>query len=284
MIRSINDCTKLRNGVLMPWFGLGVWQSLGDDATRAVKWAVEAGYRAIDTAYAYHNEKEVGEGIRQCGVDRRDLFITTKLWNEEHAGGYDACLKAFDTSLSLLGVDYVDLYLIHWPLPKLGKYIEAWKALEEIYRSGRARAIGVCNFDICWLQEIIDQCEIVPMVNQVEHHPYYQQAKLHEFCMKQGIQLEAYSPLAQGKIFSDESLKKMAEKYGKSVAQLVLRFEMQNGVVVIPKSIHQDRIVSNAQLFDFEISDEDMEILRNMDQDDKCICPDPYEFHLIKAD
>ena len=279
MLTSLTDCVTLNNGVKMPWFGLVVFQASNDDARQAVLWAVQAGYRAIDTAAIYGNEKGVGDAIEQCGVDRKELFITSKVWNSMQ--GYDTTMQAFETTMADLKLDYLDLYLIHWPLPKNEKYVETWKAMEKLYHDGRIRAIGISNFYEPWIQRILDECEVVPAINQMEFHPHLQRPALREFCQKAGIVYEAYSPLAQGAIFQDEALIAMAKKYNKSVAQLVLRFEMQLGVVVIPKSVHQDRIISNAQVFDFEISPEDMETLKGLDQN-KIICgQDPNEFYVV---
>jgi len=271
MLRSINDTTKLYNGVLMPWVGLGVWQASGDDVINAVKWAVEAGYRHIDTASIYGNEKEVGIGLKECGVSRHDLFVTSKLLHH----GYESAITSCEETLRDLQTDYLDLYLIHWPRPKEGKYIESWKGLEKLYKDGKVRAIGVANFYDIWIKEIMEQCEIKPMVNQFEYHPVYQMRELQQFCKDNEIQYEAYSPLGGGAVLKDPAIKAIADKYGKTPAQAILRFELQTGAVVIPKSIHKDRIVSNMDLFDFALSDEDMQKFFAMDKNIKITCARP---------
>ena len=279
MIRSLNDCAKLNNGVEMPWLGLGVFKvEDGQTVIDAIKYAAHAGYKSIDTASIYNNEKGVGTAIKECGVPREELFITSKLWN--NAQGYDKTLKAFEVTMADLQLDYLDLYLIHWPLPKNKDYIATWKAMEKLYKEGRIRAIGVSNFEAEWIQDIIDECEVVPMVNQVECHPYFQQTKLHEYCKANGVQLQAWAGLAQGKIFGDEKLIKLAEKYGKSVAQFVIRWELQREIVVIPKSIKQDRIISNADVFDFEIDAQDMELMKRFDTNVR-IGPNPADFYVV---
>ena len=271
--RSINDVTKLSNGVLMPWFGLGVWQASGDEVVDAVKWAIDGGYRHIDGASVYGNEKEVGIGVKESSVSRHDIFITSKLIEN----GYQQAIDHCEQTLRDLQTDYVDLYLIHWPRPFEGSkaYVDAWKGFEKLYKDGKARAIGVANFYESHLQDIMDECEIVPMVNQFEYHPYYQMPELQAFCKKHNIQDEAYSPLAGGAIFKDDAFKPFAEKYGKSIAQIVLRFLLQTDTVVIPKSVKKERILDNAKIFDFEIDAADMEALKAMDQQIKITCARP---------
>ena len=278
MIKSLNDCVKLNNGVEMPSFGLGVFQvEDGQRVIDAIQYAVDAGYKLIDTASIYQNEKGVGTAIKQCGVAREKLFITSKLWNS--AQGYDSTLSAFEDTMSDLQLTYLDLYLIHWPLPKNKNYIATWKAMEKLYKEGRIRAIGVSNFEPEWIQDIIDECEVVPMVNQVECHPYFQQAKLDAYCKANGVQMQAWAPLAQGKIFEDKELAKLAEKYGKSVAQFVIRWGLQRGIATIPKSIHKDRIISNADIFNFEINEQDMKAMEGFDSNTR-VGPDPREFYV----
>ena len=277
MLKSINDVTRLSNGVLMPWLGLGVWQAENNDAEYAVKWAVEAGCRHIDTAAVYENEVQTGKGIKECGVSRHDLFVTSKFFGPVHS--FENAIASCEQTLKDLQTDYLDLFLIHWPLPKQNKYVEVYHALEKLYRDGKVRAIGVSNFYAEHIDNVIANSDIVPHVLQVEYHPFYQQKELQAYCKEKGIQYEAYSPLAQGAIFESETLKKLAEKYGKSVAQLVLRWELQNGVVVIPKSVHQNRIIQNSELFDFEISAEDMKVIDDMDEDRKITCPRPDELN-----
>jgi len=279
MIDSLICTTTLHNGVEMPWIGLGVFKVQdGEEVVRSVKSALEAGYRSIDTAAIYKNEEGVGRAIAESNVPREELFITTKLWNANQ--GYDTTLKAFDESMEKLGLDYLDLYLIHWPLPSQGKYVETWKALEKLYKDGRVRAIGVSNFKIHHLEEIIANCEIVPMVNQVEYHPRFNQRELHEYCKKNKIQLEAWSPLMQGGLLDDPVLVEIAEKYNKSTAQVIIRWDLQTEVITIPKSTKPHRIAENADIFDFELSQEDMEKINDLNQD-KRMFADPDEFEKV---
>lgn len=262
-ITSIADCTTLNNGVKMPWLGLGVFLvNEGQEVENAVRWALEAGYRSIDTAAIYGNERGVGKALRASGVPREEVFLTTKVWNDDVRAGRTA--QAFQESLDRLGVDYVDLYLIHWPVK--GRCVEAWEAIEEIYRSGRARAIGVSNFLVHHLKDLLAHATVVPAVDQVEFHPYLLQPDLLRFCKDRGIQLEAWSPLMHGKIFNVPIVQRLAQKYGKNPAQIILRWDLQHEVVTIPKSVHKERIISNAQVFDFELSDEDMAALDALDE------------------
>lgn len=272
-VTDIKGTAKLRNGVLIPYFGLGVFQITNAEAIEAIKYALEIGYRHIDTASVYGNEKEVGEAIRISGISRKEIFVTTKVWNTDQ--GYDSTLRAFDKSLQLLGLDYIDLYLIHWPVHD--KYVQTWKALERIYAEGKARAIGVSNFLKHHLEVLLQNCNEAPMVNQMEFHPYLVQQNLIDYCAKHGIQYEAWSPLMQGKIMNVRELSALAKKYNKDIAQLVLRWDLQKGVVTIPKSSRKERIFSNAQIFDFEISQDDMQIIDNLDRNQR-IGPDPDDF------
>ncbi|MDP4104280.1 MAG: aldo/keto reductase [Bacillota bacterium] len=273
MPTSLKDTTTLHNGVKMPWFGLGVYKAQeGEEVIQAVKAAIKNGYIAIDTAALYQNEAGVGQAIKEAGVPREELFITTKVWNNDQ--GYDSTLKAFETSLDKLQLDYLDLYLIHWPGPDKYKYRETWRALEKLYKDGRVRAIGVSNFQIHHLEDLIAYSEIKPMVNQVELHPSLNQASLREFCKKEGIQIEAWSPLKRGKLFSDPTLIKIGQKYNKSVAQVILRWDLQNEIVTIPKSIKEERIIANAEIFDFALSAEDMEKINSLNKDER-VGPDP---------
>lgn len=276
MINSINDCTVLSNGVKMPWLGLGVWQAKnGEEVINAVKWAIEAGYRSIDTAAAYGNEEGVGKAIKESGVDREKLFITTKLWNADQ--GYETALKAFDESRERLGLDYIDLYLIHWPVK--GKYVDSWRALIKLYNDGLVRAIGVSNFLTHHLEDIISETGVVPMVNQVELHPWLSQKPLLRFCKENNIQLEAYSPLMRGKFKEIPLLAEIGNKYGKTAAQVVLRWDLQNGIVIIPKSVNQNRIIQNANIFDFELEAEDMEKIDALNRDHRFLPhPDKIDF------
>ena len=254
-LSSLSPTLKLNNGVEMPILGLGVFKSQeGEEAYNAVRYAIEAGYRHIDTAAIYGNEVSVGKAIKDSGVKREDIFITTKLWNENMRQGNQ--YQAFEESLKRLGVDYVDLYLIHWPVKE--KYVEAWEVLEKIYEEGRARAIGVSNFHIHHLEDIFVASDIIPAVNQVECHPWLTQVELVDYCQKKGIIFEPWSPLGQGALLENEVLKSIAQKYNKSAAQLIIKWGLQRGFVNIPKSVKQERIIENSKIFDFTVTDEDM--------------------------
>ncbi|MED1421007.1 aldo/keto reductase [Bacillus smithii] len=275
---NLQDTTTLHNGVKMPWFGLGVFKvDEGPELVNAVKTAIKHGYRSIDTAAIYENEAGVGTGIREgmkeAGISREDLFVTSKVWNADL--GYESTKKAFETSLNKLGLEYLDLYLIHWPVE--GKYKEAWRALEDLYKEGRVKAIGVSNFQIHHLEDLMEGADIKPMVNQVEYHPRLTQKELQAFCQKQGIQLEAWSPLMQGQLLDNEVLQEIGKKYNKTVAQVILRWDLQNGVVTIPKSTKEHRIVENASIFDFELTKEDMELIDSLNQNHR-VGPDPDNF------
>lgn len=266
MPTNLKDTTTLHNGVKMPWVGLGVFKvNDGEEVVQSVKAAIRNGYVSIDTASFYKNEEGVGQAIKESGVPREELFITTKLWNADQ--GYESTLKAFETSLNKLGLDYLDLYLIHWPGKE--KYKETWRAFEKLYKEGRVRAIGVSNFQVHHLEDLIRSSEIKPMVNQVEFHPHLTQKELLAFCQKEGIQLEAWSPLKQGQLLSDPVLEDIAHKYHKSVAQIILRWDLQHEVVTIPKSIKEHRIIENANIFDFELSSTDMERMDGLNQDSR---------------
>lgn len=266
----LNEYVVLNNGVKMPIFGLGTFKVKdGTETIEAVKTALQIGYRHIDTAAVYGNEEGVGQGIKESGVPREEIFLVSKVWNTDQ--GYESTLKAFETSLSKLGTDYLDLYLIHWPK---ALNLETWRALETLYKEGRVRAIGVSNFKEHHLKEVMEAFEIVPMVNQVEFHPQLTQPELHAFCKEHNIQLEAWGPLMQGKIFDIPLMKELADKYGKTIAQIALRWHVQMGVVTIPKSINADRIASNAEIFDFTISEEDMARIMQLNTGER-IGPDP---------
>lgn len=265
-LTKLTDTYTLSNGVEIPIVGFGTWQTpSGEVAKDSVKAALDAGYRHIDTAAIYGNEASVGEGLKASGVDRHDIFLTTKLWNSDR--GYDNTLKAIDTSLAKLGTDYVDLYLIHWGNPKAFRdnwqesNAETWRAMEEILKSGKARAIGVSNMRVKHLEELFKTANTKPMVNQLFLNPSDMQEEVTKFDTDNGILNEAYSPLGTGKIFGVPELQKMAERYGKSVAQLVLRWSLQHDFLPLPKSVHAERIQENAQLFDFELSHHDMELI-----------------------
>jgi methylglyoxal/glyoxal reductase len=265
----------LNNGVRMPWFGLGVWQVSGDAGTQeVVEAAIELGYRSIDTAKIYGNERGVGQAIRECGVPREQLFLTTKLWNDDIRAG--RVEKAFEQSLKLLGVDYVDLYLVHWPIA--GKIVPAWQAMERLQRSGKTKAIGVSNHLRPHLDELLATAEIVPAVNQIEFHPYLQSRPLVEHCQAKGIRVEAWSPLAQGgDLLLDRCLADVAKRHGKSVAQIVLRWEVQSGVITIPKSVKPQRLAENAGIFDFVLSVSEMAAIDALDRNQR-VGSDPFNF------
>lgn len=268
---------ELNNGVSMPRVGYGVFQVPPAETAVAVTAALEAGYRSIDTATLYGNESGVGRAVRDAGVPRDELFLTTKLWND--AQGYDATLKAFDASLTALGTDHVDLYLIHWPVPAAGLYPETWRALERIQAEGRARAIGVSNFQPHHLGVLAEHSDIVPAVNQVEEHPYLQQAAVREYDAAHGIVTEAWSPLAKGgELLADPVVTALADKHGHTPAQVVLRWHLQLGNVIIPKSATPSRMAENLQLFDFALDDGDMTRLAGLDRGERT-GPDPDTFN-----
>lgn len=276
MPSSIKDTTVLHNGVHMPWVGLGVWKvQEGGEVERAVETAIRTGYVSIDTAAVYGNEEGVGQAIQRSGIARDQLFVTTKVWNADQ--GYDSTLKAFDESRRKLGLDMIDLYLVHWPVK--GKYKDTWRALEKLYRDGAVRAIGVSNFQVHHLQDVMQNSEITPMVNQVEFHPLLQQKELRAFCSENRIQLEAWSPLMQGNSLDHPVLAGLAAKYGKSPAQIILRWDLQNGVVTIPKSVNENRIRENSDLFCFELTAEDMAQIETMNRNQRFGAdPDNFNF------
>lgn len=272
---SLTATTTLHNEVKMPWVGLGVYKmdEESNEAKEAVLSALELGYRSIDTASFYKNEEGVGQALQETSVPREELFITTKVWNDEQ--GYEETLNAFENSLEKLGLDYVDLYLIHWPVP--GKYKDTWKALEKLYKDGKVRAIGVSNFLPHHLEELQKDAEIKPMVDQVEFHPQNSVPELQEYCKNNGIQLEAWSPLARGKYFENAVLQELAKKYNKTAAQIILRWDFQHGVVTIPKSSSKERQAQNADIFDFELTDVEMGKIDTLNKE-KRIGPHPDEF------
>lgn len=278
MAQHLQDTTTLHNGVKMPWLGLGVFQvEEGAELVQAIKFAIAHGYHSIDTAKIYENETGVGQAIKEAmqenNLSREDLFVTSKVWTADM--GYEETIAAYETSLSKLGLEYLDLYLIHWPVK--GKYKETWRALETLYKEGRVKAIGVSNFQIHHLEDVMKDAEIKPMVNQVELHPCLSQQELLSFCNEQGIQLEAWSPLMQGQLLDQPVLKQIAAKHGKSVAQVIIRWDLQRGVITIPKSTKEHRIVENADVFDFQLTEEDMTLINTLNQD-KRIGPDPDNF------
>jgi diketogulonate reductase-like aldo/keto reductase len=270
----MKDCTVLSNGLKMPWLGFGVFKvGDGQEVEKAVSYALEAGYRSIDTATVYGNERGVGKAIRESGIPREDIFLTTKVWNDDQRE--KRTLAAFEESLKRLGTEYVDLYLVHWPVK--GCYQETWQVMEKIYQSGRAKAIGVSNFQVHHLEDILPDSQIIPAVNQIEFHPFLIQPELLKFCQEHKIQVEAWSPLMQGQIITEQAVQNLAGEYHKTPAQIVLRWDLQHEVVTIPKSTHSNRIAENAQLFDFELSQADMNLLDALDEG-KRVGPDPYTF------
>lgn len=272
-ITDVQGKVKLSNGVEMPYLGLGVFEAKTDEAEFAVKTALSKGYRLVDTAVMYQNEEAVGKAVKESEVNREDIFITTKLWNSQH--GFDTATKAIDESLERLQTDYADLILIHWPVE--GRYKETWKALEKAYNNGKVKAIGVSNFTIGHLQDLMNGAEINPMVNQVEFHPQLVQQKLLDFCNENNIQLQAWSPIMKGKVNEINSIKAIAKKHGKSAVQVVLRWDLQKGVATIPKSVHEDRIEKNCNIFDFELSKHEMETIDNLNKNHR-LGPDPNNF------
>ncbi|MFC2037239.1 aldo/keto reductase [Chloroflexota bacterium] len=274
MITSMKDCARLNNGLEMPWLGLGVHRvSDGQEVEQAVRNALEIGYRSIDTASVYGNERGVGEAMRESGVPREDIFLTTKVWND--AQRERRVLAAFEESLERLGTDYVDLYLVHWPV--VGRSQETWQVMEEIYQSGRAKAIGVSNYLVHHLDDLLPNTQTVPTVNQIEFHPCLVQPDLLAYCQDHKIQVQAWSPLMVGQILSEPAVQKLAEKHQKTPAQIVLRWDLQHQVVTIPKSVHANRLAENTQIFDFELSEADMNTLDALDEG-KRVGPHPDTF------
>jgi 2,5-diketo-D-gluconate reductase A len=265
----------LSDGVEIPQLGYGVFQIPPDETQRAVEAALEAGYRHIDTAAAYRNERGVAAGIAASGIPRGEIFITTKLWTTEQ--GFDSTLAAFERSTEALDTDHVDLYLIHWPIPARDLYLDTWRAFERIQGEGGARAIGVSNFRVADLERLSQEAETMPTVNQIELHPLFQQAELRAWHAEHGIVTEAWSPLAQGEVLEDETLMTVAAHHQKSVAQVILRWHLQLGNVVIPKSVTPERIRANLDLFDFELSEDDMAAIARLEAGHRT-GPDPETF------
>jgi 2,5-diketo-D-gluconate reductase A len=261
------------DGNSIPQVGLGVWRTPNDTAVTAVQAALSAGYRHVDTAAVYENEDGVGEGIRASGIARSEIFLTTKLWNADQ--GYDSTLKAFDASLKRLGTDYVDLYLIHWPAPKRDQYVDTWKAFIQLQKEGRARSIGVSNFHPEHLQRLIDETGVTPVINQIELHPDFPQKENRACHEKHRIVTESWSPLGQGTLLENPVVAKVAAKHGRTPAQVIIRWHIDNGLVVIPKSVTPSRIEENFKVFDFRLDAEDMATFADLEKDGKRIGPDP---------
>lgn len=279
MTNNLNSTITLNNGIEMPRVGLGVFRvENSSELVNAVKVAIKNGYRSIDGAAIYGNEEAMGEGIREgikeAGISREDLFITSKVWNADL--GYESTIAAYEASLKRLGVEYLDLYLIHWPVE--GKYKEAWRALEYLYKEGRVKAIGVSNFQVHHLQDLLKDAEIKPVINQIELHPYLSQEKVREFCKENDIQVEAWSPLMAGNgLLENDILKAIAKKYNKTTAQVVLRWDLQNQVITIPKSTNEGRLVENIDIFGFNLSKDDMDRIDSLNKDLR-VGPDPDNF------
>ncbi|GGH85582.1 diketogulonate reductase-like aldo/keto reductase [Pullulanibacillus pueri] len=260
---NLSTTTVLNNGVSMPIFGLGVYKAEdGEEVKQAVEAALEAGYRLIDTASFYKNEAGVGEAIKASGIPREELFITTKVWNDQQ--GYESTLAAFEESRTKLGLESIDLYLIHWPIK--GKYKETWRALEKLYKEGKVRAIGVSNFKAHHIEDLLSESEIVPAVNQIELHPRLTQEEDRAYCIEKGIKVEAWSPLMRGRLFDEPLLMDIAEKHGKTTAQVILRWNVQHQIITIPKSVKKQRIIENSNIFDFELTAEEMKAIDGLNQ------------------
>ena len=267
------ELITLNDGAAIPQLGLGVWQVDHGITADVVGWAIKAGYRLIDTAQGYRNEEGVGEAIRAADVPRSELYITSKLRNGAHER--DAALRAFDDTMEKLGIEQLDLFLIHWPVPSRDKYVEAWKTLIELKQAGRIKSIGVSNFNRDHLERIIGETGVVPVANQIELHPRFQQRALREFHAGHDIQTESWSPLGSGRLLGDPTIAGIAAKHGKSAAQTIIRWHLQQGLIVIPKSIHQDRIAANFDVFDFELDTQDLKTIAGMDSADGRDGPNP---------
>ncbi|MET0695333.1 MAG: aldo/keto reductase [Propionibacteriaceae bacterium] len=268
----------LNNGVSIPQLGFGVFQIDPAETKAATLTALEVGYRHIDTAEMYGNEKEVGQAVRESGLDRSEVFVTSKLNNGFHA--HDAALAAFDRSIDDLGIDYLDLFLIHWPLPDVGDYVETWRAMQEMYATGRVKAIGVSNFQVHHINRLRAETEITPAVNQIEVHPYLTNEAVRAACAEHGIAVEAWSPIAQGGVLGDPTIVRIAERLGKSPAQVTLRWHLQRGDIIFPKSVTRSRVEENFDLFDFELTGSDLTDIDGLNRDERT-GPDPDKFNYI---
>ncbi len=266
---------KLNNGIEMPQIGFGVWKIPFNQTAKVVTDAIKNHYRLIDTAKQYGNEEQVGQGIKDSGIEREQLFLTTKIFNGDQ-GDVDKLRNAFNEQLKKLGTDHVDLLLLHWPV--FNKYIESWRALEAIYNDGQARSIGVCNFDVDHLQNLMDHANIMPMVNQIEFNPRIHQPDTVAFCQDNHIQLEAWSPLGNGQLLSSPVISKIAKEHGKTPAQVILRWELQQGFIVIPKSVHEERMRENRDINDFELDADEMEAIAMLDEEKHSIWYDKYKW------
>lgn len=267
---------RLNDGCSTPQLGLGVWQTPADVTAEVVREALGAGYRGVDTAMVYRNEEGVGEGVRASALPRDELFVATKLWNEDH--GYDSTLRAMDQSLARLGLDYVDLYLIHWPVPGRDRYVDSWRALVKLKAEGKARSIGVSNFTEAHLRRVIDATGVVPAVNQIELHPDFQQRALRATHEELGIVTESWSPLGRGKLFDHPVLQAIARKHGRTVVQVMIRWHLDNGLMVIPKSVTPSRLRENLAVFDFKLDADDLQAIAGMDDPAARDGPDPETF------
>jgi methylglyoxal/glyoxal reductase len=270
---GIEETVTLNNGVKMPRIGLGVYKS-GNDTLQAVKWALEAGYRMIDTAAYYQNEALVGQAIRESGIPREQIFITTKMWNTAQRDNKQE--QAFKESLQLLDISYIDLYLIHWPVP--GKFTDTWKYMEDFYASGKVRAVGVSNFLVHHIEELLTSSGTIPAVNQFECHPFLTRNELRSYCASKGIVVEAWSPLGRGAVLESRTLQEIAKKHRRTPAQITIRWDYQNSIITIPKSVNQQRITENASIFDFSLSDDEVETISDLDTGITNQDPDNFTF------
>lgn len=260
---TLRSTLTLNDGREIPRLGLGLYQTpTGDVARQSVRWALEVGYRHLDTAHVYGNERDVGAAVKESGVPRENVFVTTKLWNSDQ--GYDSAFRACRSSLRQLGFDYIDLFLLHWPVEN--RRLDSWRALVQLQRDGLCRSIGVSNFTVPHLEQLLEHSEVVPQVNQIEMSPFLAQTQVRDFCRRHGIAVEAYSPLTRGRRLGDPRVEQIAQWYGKSPAQVLIRWALQQDVAVIPKSVHRERIVENADVFDFALTDHDMRVLETADE------------------